>query len=334
MRIALDAMGSDRAPAVEVEGAVGALLDRSDDVRVVLVGDTERIEAELARFPDAPRDRLEIAHASEVIEMGESPATAIRRKRDSSIVVGVRMLQAGEVDAFISAGSTGAVMAASLVILRAIPGVDRPPVGARIPTATGKCLALDVGANVDCKPHQLVQFAQLGSVYAADMWGVQNPRVGLLNIGTEPEKGNEVVLEAHQMLARLPNLNFIGNVEGREIVSGKCDVLVADGFVGNVMLKFYESVAGLITGMLRRELTETGAQLDLERVFRSLDYAGIGGAPLLGVNGVVIICHGGSPPLAIRNAIDVAAQSVQREMVPHMKALMALTADAPPPQDS
>jgi phosphate acyltransferase len=327
MRIALDAMGSDRAPAVEVEGAVGALLDRDDDVRVVLVGDTERIEAELARFPDAPRDRLEIHHASEVIEMGEAPATAIRRKRDSSIVVGVNLLKAGEVDAFISAGSTGAVMAASLVTLRTIPGVDRPPVGARIPTSTGRCLALDVGANVDTKPHQLVQFAQLGSVYAEDMLGIDNPRVGLLNIGTEPEKGNEVVVEAYGLLEQTPHLNFIGNVEGREIVGGKCDVLVADGFVGNVMLKFYESVAGLITGMLRRELIEAGIQLDLDRIFRSLDYAGIGGAPLLGVNGVVIICHGGSPPLAIRNAIGVAAQSVQRRMVEHMAARLARPAE-------
>lgn len=323
MRIALDAMGSDRAPAVEVEGAVGALLDLSGDVRVVLVGDRDRIQAELARFPDAPRERLEIHHASEVIEMGEAPATAIRRKRDSSIVVGVNLLKAGEVDAFISAGSTGAVMAASLVTLRAIPGVDRPPVGARIPTATGRCLAVDVGANVDCKPHQLVQFAQLGSVYAEDMLGIDNPRVGLLNIGTEPEKGNEVVVEAYGLLERTPHLNFIGNVEGREIVSGKCDVLVADGFVGNVMLKFYESVAGLITGMLRRELVDAGVQLDLDRIFRSLDYAGIGGAPLLGVNGVVIICHGGSPPLAIRNAIGVAAQSVERQMVEHMAARLA-----------
>jgi len=332
MRIALDAMGSDRAPAVEVEGAVGALLDRSDDLRVVLVGDREKIEAELARFGDAPRDRLEIHHASEVIEMGESPATAVRRKRDSSIVVGVNLLKAGKVDAFISAGSTGAVMAASLVTLRMIPGVDRPPVGARIPTATGRCLALDVGANVDTKPHQLVQFAQLGSVYAEDMLGIENPRVGLLNIGTEPEKGNEVVLEAYGLLSRTPHLNFIGNVEGREIVSGKCDVLVADGFVGNVMLKFYESVAGLITGMLRRELDAAGVKLDLDRIFRSLDYAGIGGAPLLGVNGVVIICHGGSPPLAIRNAIGVAAQSVERRMVEHMAARLARPAEGSTPQ--
>ena len=323
MRIALDAMGSDRAPAVEVEGAVGALLDLSDDVRVVLVGDTGRIEAELARFPHARRDRLEIHHASEVIEMGEAPATAIRRKRDSSIVVGVNLLKAGKVDAFISAGSTGAVMAASLVILRTIAGVDRPPVGARIPTATGRCLALDVGANVDTKPHQLVQFAQLGSVYAEDMLGIDRPRVGLLNIGTEPEKGNEVVVEAYGLLSSTPGLNFVGNVEGREIVSGKCDVLVADGFVGNVLLKFYESVAGLITSMLRDELVQAGVQMDLDRIFARLDYAGIGGAPLLGVNGVVISGHGGSPPLAIRNANGVAAQSVSRRMVEHMAARLS-----------
>lgn len=323
MRIALDAMGSDRAPAVEVEGAVGALLDGRDDLTVVLVGDRDRLEAELARHPAADRGRLEIHHASEVIEMGEAPATAIRRKRDSSIVVGVNLLKAGEVDAFISAGSTGAVMAASLVTLRTVQGVDRPPVGARIPTSTGRCLALDVGANVDTKPHQLVQFAELGSVYAEDVMGIENPRVGLLNIGTEPEKGNEAVVEAYGLLQQATHLNFIGNVEGREIVSGKCDVLVADGFVGNVMLKFYESVAGLITAMLRRELAEAGIQLDLDRIFRSLDYAATGGAPLLGVNGVVIICHGGSSPLAIRNAIGMAAQSVDRRMVEHMAARLA-----------
>ncbi|HEX2077874.1 MAG TPA: phosphate acyltransferase PlsX [Longimicrobium sp.] len=322
MRIALDAMGSDRAPAVEVEGAVGALRDR-DDLTVVLVGDQERIRAELAQHPPVPAGRLEIVHASEVIEMHEAPATAIRRKRDSSIMVGVSLLKADEVDAFISAGSTGAVMAASLVVLRTLAGVDRPPVGARIPTATGRCLALDVGANVDTKPHQLVQFAELGSVYAEDILGIENPRVGLLNIGAEPEKGNEVVVEAHQLLAQATDLNFIGNVEGREILDGQCDVLVADGFVGNVLLKFYESVAGLITSMLKREFAEAGVEMDLDRVFRRLDYTGIGGAPLLGVNGVVIICHGGSPPHAIQNAIGVAAQSVERRMVEHMAARLA-----------
>jgi glycerol-3-phosphate acyltransferase PlsX len=323
MRIALDAMGSDRAPAVEVEGAVGALLDR-DDLTVVLVGDQERLRAELARHPPVPAGRLEIVHASEVIEMHEAPATAIRRKRDSSIMVGVQRLKKGDVDAFISAGSTGAVMAASLVVLRTLTGVDRPPVGARIPTATGRCLALDVGANVDTKPHQLVQFAELGSVYAQDIMGIENPRVGLLNIGSEPEKGNEAVVEAHQLLSELTDINFVGNIEGREIVTGgRCDVLVADGFVGNVLLKFYESVAGLITSMLKREFAEAGVQMDLDRVFHRLDYTGIGGAPLLGVNGVVIICHGGSPPHAIQNAIGVAAQSVERRMVEHMAARLA-----------
>ncbi|HEU0014497.1 MAG TPA: phosphate acyltransferase PlsX [Longimicrobium sp.] len=323
MRIALDAMGSDRAPAVEVEGAVGALLGRTDALRVVLVGDVERIEEELSKHPDAPRDRIDLEHASEVIEMGESPAQAVRRKRDSSIVVGLKLLKAGAVDAFISAGSTGAVMAGSLVILRALPGVDRPAIGARIPTATGRTLAVDVGANVDTRPHHLVQFAELGHIYAQDLLGVENPRVGLLNIGEEPEKGNEVVIEAHQLLAAGGRVNFVGNVEGRDILKGKCDVLVADGFVGNVLLKFYESVAGMITGLIRKEIESTGVELDVDRIFRQLDYTATGGAPLLGVNGVVIICHGGSPPAAIRNAIGVAAQSVERRMVEHMAARLA-----------
>ena len=327
MRIALDAMGSDRAPAVEVEGAVGALLARQD-VTVVLVGDREQVEAEVARHPEAPRDRLEIVHASEVIESSEAPAQAIRRKRDSSIVVGLKLLHAGKVDAFISAGSTGAVMAGSLLILRPLPGVDRPGVGATIPTATGWTLVVDAGANVDTRPAHLEQFAQLGHIYAQDLLGVETPRVGLLNIGVEPEKGNEVVVETHQLLAQSRNLTFVGNIEGRDILSGNCDVLVADGFVGNVLLKFYESVAGLIVGMLRSELAKAGMPLDLDRIFRRLDYTGIGGAPLLGVNGVVIICHGGSPPHAVKNAIGVAAQSVDRRMVEHMAARLARTAES------
>lgn len=320
MRIALDAMGSDRAPAVEVEGAVRALRELEGDFRLVLVGDEPAIEAELARFPDAPRHRIEIRHATERIGMGDSPAQAIRRKPDSSIVVGLTLHKQGEADAFISAGSTGATMAGSLFLLRPLAGVDRPAIGTVFPTAKGSTLMLDAGANVDTRPHHLVQFAHLGTIYAQDLMGIERPRVGLLNIGEEPEKGNEVVVEAHRLLAASPKLNFVGNVEGRDVIHGGCDVLVCDGFVGNVLLKFYESVASFIVKLLRREMQESEFELDFSRIFRTLDYTEYGGAPLLGVNGVTIICHGGSPPNAIRNAIRVAVQAVENQMVAHIQS--------------
>lgn len=332
MRIALDAMGSDRAPSVEIEGAVGALRELEGDFRVVLVGNTQVLEAELARHPDAPRDRIDLVHASTRIEMGESPAQAIRRKQDSSIVVGLNLLKRGEVDAFISAGSTGAAMAGSAILLGVLPGVDRPAVGTVLPTASGHTLMIDGGANVDTRPHHLVQFAYLGATYARDLMGVEDPRVGLLNIGEEPEKGDERAVETHRLLAALDDLNFVGNVEGRDVIHGKCDVLVCDGFVGNVLLKFYESVAGFMLGLLRKEMTESNVELDLRPLFRTLDYTEYGGAPLLGVNGVTIICHGGSPPRAIRNAIRVAVQAVDRHMVAHIERQLARRADASPIQ--
>ena len=326
MRIAVDAMGSDRAPAVEVEGAVGALLERPD-VTVVLLGDRETIEAELARHEGVDRARVEVAHAPDVIEHGEAPIQAVRRKPDSSIVMGTRMVKTGEADAFLSAGSTGAVMAAAHVILRPLPGVDRPAVGSAIPTGEGTTFLIDMGANVDTRPQHLVQFAHLGAIYAQDLMGIENPRIGLLNNGTEPEKGNEQTLETHGLLSRSPHLNFVGNVEGREVIRGNADVLVCDGFVGNILLKFYESMAGFISQLLRREMEAQGVHLDLGRVFSRLDYSSYGGAPLLGVNGVVIIAHGGSPPRAIRNGIRVAAQSVERDMVAHIARRLAELAD-------
>jgi glycerol-3-phosphate acyltransferase PlsX len=327
MRIALDAMGSDRAPAVEVEGAVGALRDLEGDFTMVLVGDLEAIEAELAAYPDAPRERIEVVHASQKIEMGESPAQAIRRKPDSSVVIGLSLHKRGEVDAFISAGSTGAVMAGSLFILRPLPGVDRPAIGTVFPTAHGHTIVLDSGANVDTRAHQLLQFAHLGMIYAQDLMGVESPRVGLLNIGEEPEKGDERAVETYQLLAADPGINFVGNVEGRDIIHSRCDVVVCDGFVGNVLLKFYESIAGFIIHLLKQEVGSKGIDIDLEGVFRTLDYTEYGGAPLLGVNGISIICHGGSPPRAIRNAIRVAQRSVQRGMVAHIARELARPAE-------
>ncbi len=328
MRIALDAMGSDRAPTVEVEGAIAALKELGPTISLVLVGDQESLEAELARHPDAQRDRIEIVHAPQRIEMGESPVQAIRRKPESSIVVGLTLQKRGEVDAFISAGSTGAVMAGSLVILGSLPGVDRPGIGTHLPTSRGPVLLLDAGANVDTRPRQLLQFAHLGTIYAHDLMGRERPRVGLLNIGEEPEKGDERSVEAHRLMSESPSLNFIGNIEGRDVVRGEFDVLVCDGFVGNVLLKFYESLASYITGLVRDEAHTAEVTLDFDRIFAGLDYTEYGGAPLLGVNGVTIVCHGGSPPSAVASAIRVGAQAVESEMVKHIQNRLAKLAES------
>lgn len=311
-------MGTDHAPATEVAGALEALRELGEDIEIVLVGDREAIEAELARHQDVPSSRLHVHHAPDRVLSSDAPSAVVRRKPDSSIVQGVRLHKEGGADAFISAGSTGAVMAASLFILRPLPGVDRPTVATLFPTSGAPCLVVDAGANVDCKPRQLVQFAHLGRVYARDILGVAEPRIGLLNIGEEPEKGNELAVETFQLLSQDPDLKFVGNVEGRDIVRGVCDVLVTDGFTGNVLLKFYESVSHFIIGLLRAEASVQKAELNLESVFRVLDYAEYGGVPLLGVDGLAIICHGGSPPKAIRNAVRVAAQAVRSHMVEDM----------------
>ena len=317
MRIALDAMGTDRHPTVEVEGAVEALRELPEEVEVVLVGDRETVEREIARHEGFPRERLSVVHASEVVTPGEAPATAVRRKQDSSIVVGLTLQREGKADAFVSAGSTGAVMAASLFILRPLPGVDRPAVATMLP-AREPVLMLDAGANVDSKPHHLLQFAHLGAIYAMDVMGRATPRIGLLNIGEEPEKGNELAVEAHELLSA-SGLNFIGNVEGRDVVRGVCDVLVTDGFVGNVLLKFYEAVAPFVYEAATGRKPPAPGEAPTALWKKALDWTTYGGAPLLGVNGVTIICHGGSPPVAIRNAIGVAIQAVQTRMVGHIR---------------
>lgn len=316
MRIALDAMGTDAAPAVEVAGAINALKNPGSDFDIILVGDSDVLETELGKHAGFPTNRLSIVHASQRIMPGEPPSTVLRHKPDSSIAVGVGLHKEGEADAFISAGSTGAVMAASLLILRSLEGVDRPAIGTVVPSAGGPLLLLDAGANVDCKPHQLVQFAHLGKVYAQDLMGIADPRVGLLNIGAEPKKGDDLAVATYELLVG-SGLNFVGNVEGRGIVEGGCDVLVCDGFVGNVLLKFYESVASFIVGLLTNALGDAQNSHDLEEVFRLLDYTETGGAPLLGVNGIPIICHGSSPPKAIEGAIDVADRAAKASMVSH-----------------
>ena len=316
-------MGADQAPAIEVAGAVSALQDPQSDVEILLVGDRAALESELALHQDFPENRLSIVHASDRVLPGEPPSTVLRRKPESSIAIGLGLHRKGEADAFISAGSTGAVMAASLFILRPLQGVDRPAIGTVVPTADGPLLLLDAGANVDCKPHQLIQFARLGKVYAQDLMDIASPRVGLLNIGEEPKKGDELAVATYQGLVE-SGLNFVGNVEGRGIVEGACDVLVCDGFVGNVLLKFYESVASFIVSLLTNALGEIQSNHDLDAVFHLLDYTETGGAPLLGVNGIPIICHGGSPPKAIRNAIGVADRAARASMVSHFEKELRL----------
>lgn len=317
VRIALDAMGTDLAPRSEVAGAIQALREFDDDTEIVLVGDEALIRAEMEAHQEIPAG-LQLLHAPDRVTSADPPASVVRRRPHSSIVVGLRLQKTGEADAFVSAGSTGAVMASSLFTLRPLPGVDRPPVGAMLPTSGEHCLLVDAGANISCKPHHLVQFAHLGSVYVRDVMGRKDPKVALLNIGEERGKGNELTVETFELLSVAPGIRFLGNIEGRDIVGGECDVIVCDGFVGNVLLKFYESVAGYIIDLLREGLGERDERrMDLDHVFRVLDYAEYGGAPLLGLGGVSIICHGGSSPKAIYNGLAVASRAVQAELVKH-----------------
>jgi glycerol-3-phosphate acyltransferase PlsX len=324
IRIALDAMGGDFAPAVPVMGAVEALSELPASCQIQLIGREAEIGAELDKHHDVSRDRVLVVNAEEVVEMSEKPLAAIRGKRRSSIRIGLELQKAGESDAFISAGNTGAVMAASTLLLGLHPGVDRPAIAALFPTAGKPTLVLDAGANVDCSPRELRGFAHIGAVYARDVLGRSDPGVGLLNIGEEQEKGNEAVRNTYELLSADSGIRFVGNVEGRDILSGACDVTVCDGFVGNVVLKFYETVAHLFRGLLEREMEQSVLQGEaMRRVFKVLDYSEYGGAPLLGVRGVSIICHGRSPSRAIKNAIGVALQSVESQVNQHIAAELA-----------
>ena len=315
-------MGGDHAPAVPVAGAAIALGELQGDVAIQLIGQKRSIERELERQA-VDRARIEIVDAPDVIGMGEKPLQAIRSKRNSSIVIGLGLQKAGHSDAFISAGNTGAVMAASTLTLRLYHGFERPAIGTPFPTSRQTVLVLDVGANVDCSAAELVGFAHLGVLYARDVMGRSDPAVGLLNIGEEEEKGNAAAKEAYRLL-RQSGLPFVGNVEGRHILLGRCEagdfvVVVCDGFVGNVLLKFYESVERLFRALVERELGAATAMGDaMARIWRVLDYSEYGGAPLLGVRGVSIICHGRSSPNAIRNAIKVASEATQHHLVQHM----------------
>jgi len=318
--IALDAMGSDRAPKPEIEGAIQAA--RRFGIPVTLVGPEETLRAELSRHSAAGSLPISVAHASEFITMDDKAVQAVRSKRDSSMRVGLRLVREGQASAFITAGNTGAAMATAKMVLGGLPGVDRPALVAVIPTAVGSvCTLLDVGANVDCKPHNLEQFAVMGDIYFRSMFGVEKPRVGLLSIGEEEGKGNELTREAYDLLKLLP-VNFIGNVEGRDLYNGEVDVIVADGFVGNVALKTSEGVAHLVRQVLKESLAATitsqvGALLSRSAFAdfkKRLDHTEYGGAPLLGVKGACFITHGSSNVNAIKNAIRVASEFVERDI--------------------
>lgn len=320
VRIALDAMGGDHAPDAIVAGAL--LAAREMPVDILLVGDEEKITRILEAEGAVP-DGVSVFHAPDVISMGAHPVEAVKRQKESSIVVGARLVKEGLADALVSAGSTGAAMAASLLIWGRIKGVDRPAIGAALPGLRGPVLLLDAGAQVDCRPSHLVQFAVMGSTYAERVLGVTRPRVGLLNIGEEESKGCELVLETYPRLKELPEIHFIGNVEGRDIMTGAVDVVVCDGFVGNVVLKFAEGMGAMVSDLLKQTILQSNrAKLGgillrpaLRSIWRTMDYTEYGGAPLLGVRGVSIISHGASNGKAIRNALRVARESVLAQIV-------------------
>ncbi len=329
IRIALDAMGGDHAPHTEIEGAILALREYPPAFVVQFVGQRPVIEAELAKYSDLDRSRIEITHAPDTIGMGEKPLSAVRRKPQSSIVVGLTLQQRHSSDAFVSAGNTGAMLAGSTLLLGLHDGVERAAVGALLPTVSGPVLLLDAGANVDCTARELTGFAHLGSVYLRDVLQRPNPTVGLLNVGEEEEKGGVIVKEAFHLLKQsTPKLNFIGNVEGRDILAGhekfgRVDVVVCDGFTGNVVLKFYESVIRLLMHLVQSSAPKMWEDNEVRTAFHMLDYSQYGGSPLLGVKGISVICHGSSNSNAIKNAIRVAVQSVESQLSQHIAAEFA-----------
>jgi glycerol-3-phosphate acyltransferase PlsX len=325
MRIVLDAMGGDYAPHVPVMGAVQAVKEL--DVNILLVGDRELVERELQKY-SFPSEKVEVVHTEDSVPMEEQPSRALKRK-NSSIHKGLELVKEGKADAFVSAGNTGAVMAISLFTVGRLKGIERPAITTIFPNLKGHTFLLDVGANVDCKPNHLLQFAIMGSAYAKYVLEEENPRIGLLNIGEEEGKGNELTKEAYKLLkeASKKGLNFVGNAEGRDIFSGDFDVVVCDGFVGNVVLKLSESLAKILAKILKEEIEKSwiskiGAitlKPAIKGFKRRIDYAEWGGAPLLGIKAPVIISHGSSNAKAIKNAIRAATQFVKSELNRHIE---------------
>lgn len=318
MRIAIDAMGGDHAPSALVEGALQAGREWPD-LQLVLVGDSAVIEPQLAGAPS----NVEVRHASEKIESDEEPVKAIRRKKDSSMAIAGRLVREGAADAMISAGNTGALMAAGLLVVGRIEGIERPALAPMMPTKDDVgVLALDLGANMDAKPEHLLQYALMGSIYREKVHGIVRPRVGLLNVGTEEGKGNELTKAAFELIRQTP-LHFVGNVEARDVLDRNCDVLICDGFVGNIMLKSMEGTAGFVMKALKEEfsrnwLTKLAAAVmmpGLKGLRRKMDYKEHGAAPLLGVNGLIMKCHGSSDANAVKNAVRQARIALQANLI-------------------
>jgi glycerol-3-phosphate acyltransferase PlsX len=339
LTIVVDAMGGDFAPVHEVEGAVLAVRERRG-IEVILVGREREVRAELARHEPGSLP-ITVVDAPEVVTMEDSPTAALKQKRNSSLAIGMNLHRDGKANAFVSAGNTGAVLSASTLILGRIKGVSRPTIGAFFPSENGVCLLVDAGTNVDCRPQHLFEFGVMGSIYANRIFKYENPSVGLLNVGEEESKGNEVVKEAYKLLKQGP-VNFQGNVEGRDILRGKVRVVVCDGFVGNAILKFGESVPSFLKAKLmayaEQNILRKGilglVRGALRSVFKEMDYEEYGGVPVLGVNGVSIIGHGKSTPKAIKNmilkAVEVAGADVNR----HIEQMLASAPASPTPQDS
>ena len=329
MRIALDAMGGDDGFPVNVLGAIQACREWRD-IEIILVGDREPVTQELRKHHEAHNLPITVHHAADIVGMHESPVEACRSKPDASIMVCARLVAEGKADGMVSAGNSGATMTASLFHLRRLEGISRPAIATILPTIDGQCVMLDMGANVDCKPKHLLQFAVMGAVYHEAIFKRSNPSVGLLSIGEEEGKGNELSIEAHHLLKN-SGLNYIGNVEGRDIPYGKSDVVVADGFVGNVVLKFGEGLSSALIKLIKRELKGHPlamlggllAKSALRRIKQKVDPSEYGGAPLLGVQGISIVSHGGSDAHAIKNALRVAAELYRDNINLHIKSKLA-----------
>ncbi|MBP2635453.1 MAG: plsX [Firmicutes bacterium] len=328
MKVAIDAMGGDYGPEEIVLGALQAVQEyQNEDIEIVLVGDQTQITQALNRHGKGNEAKITVHHASEVIDMHDSPGAAVRKKKDASVVVATGLVKQGYCDVVISAGSTGGAVAAALFGLGRIKGIERPAIATPMPNLTGTTVLLDSGANVDSKPKHLVQNAIMGAIYAEYVLNIPRPRVGLLNIGEEDSKGNEQAFNTYPLLAQLNTVNFIGNIEGRDIPKGTVDVVVCDGFVGNIVLKFGEGLASAILQLVKEAIKASGffAKMAsmlvlpaLKGLKKKLDHAEYGGAPLLGVNGGFIICHGSSRAKAIKNAIRVAKEFTEQQVVAHI----------------
>lgn len=326
IKVAVDAMGGDHAPLEIVKGAIEAVKDRKD-IKVFLVGQEAAVKAELQKY-QYDSSRIEVVNATEVIEMAEPPVNAIRSKKDSSIVVAMKMVKNKEADAFVGAGSTGAVLVGGQLIVGRIKGVERPPLAPLIPTSKGASLLIDCGANVDARPSHLVQFARMGSIYMENVMGIKNPRVAIVNIGAEEEKGNALVKETFPLLKECKDIHFIGSIEARDIPSGYADVIVCEAFAGNIILKLYEGVGGTLISMVKDGMmsslrSKIGALLvkpALKQTLKRFDTAQYGGAPLLGLKGLVVKSHGSSKAVEIRNSIIQCATFTEQQMNEKIKA--------------